>query len=298
MSDPAAAPAAEPTGDPAAAPAVEPTPTPGEGDWRNSLPEDMRNNATLQEVKSVEVLAKRFLDTKSMVGNSIRVPGADAPAEDIAAFRQSLLEKNVGLMAVPNTEDAESMAAVHKAMGLPDDAAGYVKPEHWVGMTDERFGFLAGEAHKAGLSKSQFEQMAGSMAVADNDRMSGFDADHKSGIDQLKGDWGRAYDQKVSRASNIAKQLDAPEGLQAALADGKVDAGTLRWLDSIAEKFGNESNSFVKDPSNVSEHTPTELKERIAEVTKKMLDMDPLDPLYQGLLTKRVEYAKLLSGES
>lgn len=269
----------------------------GEASWLDGLPEDLRGNATLQDIKDVSALAKRFIDTKAMVGNSVRIPGEDAPAEDMAAFRKSLIEKNVGLMGVPDSDNAEAMAEVYKAMGQPDEASGYTRPENWPGMTDERFGFITAEAHKAGMSKSQFGIMADALAKEANTNQENYAADHQAGMDTLKGEWGRAYDQKISRASNMAKQLGAPERLQEAMVNGKVDAETLRWFDSISDKLGKEGNSLVSEEGGVSEHTPTELKERVAELTKKMLNMDANDPSYQGLIQKRLKYQLMLTPE-
>jgi hypothetical protein len=268
-----------------------------ENSWMDGLPDDMKGNATLQDIKSVEALAKRFIDTKAMVGNSVRIPGEDAPAEDMVAFRKSLIEKNVGLMAVPDSDNAEAMAEVYKAMGQPDDATGYARPENWAGMTDERFGFLTAEAHKAGMGKAQFNNMTEAMAKEANTAQEDYAADHQAGMDTLKGEWGRAYDQKITRATNMAKQLGAPERLQEAMISGKVDAETLRWFDSISDKLGKEGNSLVSEEGSVSEHTPTELKERVAELTKKMLDMDANDPAYQGLIQKRLKYQMMLTPE-
>jgi len=277
--------------------AVEPAASANES-WMSSLPAEMQGNPTLQDVKSVEALAQRFLDTKSMVGNSLRVPGPDAPAEDMAAFRQSLIEKNVGLMAVPNSEDAAAMQDVYKALGMPDAPDGYSRPEEWNGMTDERYGQLSAMAHEAGISKGQFEKVVAGLAQADNDLSAQSNAEHKADIDQLRGEWGGAYEQKAARAANIAKQLDAPPALQEAMANGLVDSATLRWLDGVAEKFGGEGNNFVTDESVVSEHTPTELQERFNEITKKMFDMNPTDPQYKALQAKRLKYMELLNPET
>lgn len=300
MTEPAATPPAGEGTPPAGEgtpPAAEGTP-PANDSWMSALPAEMQGNPTLQDVKSVEALAQRFIDTKSMVGNSIRVPGQDASTEDMAAFRQSLLDKNVGLMAVPNSEDAEAMQAVYKQLGMPDAADGYSRPENWAGMTDERYGHLSAIAHKAGISKGQFEQVVSALSTSDNEVSGKYAGEHQAGIDQLKGEWGGAYEQKVARATNIAKQLEAPPALQEAMANNQVDAATLRWMDSVAEKFGGEGNTLVNDPGMVSEHTPTELQERFDEITKRMFDMNPSDPQYKALQAKRLKYMEMLTPES
>jgi len=276
---------------------VESAPTPTEpGSWLSALPQEYQDNQSLQETKSVEALAKRFIDVKSQVGNSIRVPGPDAPAEDVAKFKQSLLEKNVGLMAVPEYDDTDGLNAAYKALGLPEDASGYTRPEDWQGVDDERYGFLSAKAHEAGLSKKQFEALANSIAAADNEVFAAQKHEQSGAIEQLKGEWGNAYDQKVNRAGTLAKQLEMPQGLQDALSAGNVDAATYRWLDSMANKFGNEANGMVNPDGNgvVSEFTPTEVNSQITEITSAMMAMDQNDPRYQGLLDKRIKLAGML----
>ena len=58
--------------------------------WLSSLPEELRSNPTLQDTKSVEALAKRFVDTKSALGASIRIPGEDASDEVRQEFYSKL----------------------------------------------------------------------------------------------------------------------------------------------------------------------------------------------------------------
>ena len=270
----------------------------GTGDtWLSGLPEELQGNATLQDVKSVESLAKQFIDTKAMVGASVRVPGEDAPDEDMVAFRQTLIDKNIGLMAVPNTEDPEAMAGIYRAMGLPEDSSGYTKPDEWAGMTPERFETLAARAHELGMSKSQFNDMAAGLAKDSNTLMQAANDAHSTEMNELRVEWGAATDQKIARATNIAEQLEAPERLLAAMKAGDVDAQTIRWFDNIAAKFSGEGTSLVLDKGGVNADTPAELRERVDEITNKMLKMNVGDPQYQPLLQKRLKYLEILNPE-
>jgi len=285
------APAAEPAPEAESAPAAEPA----AGDWRAALPDELRDNASLADVKDIAGLAKRFVDTKAMVGQALRVPGPDAGAEAMAEFRQSLLDKNLGLVSIPDADDVEGMAAVYKALGAPDEASAYSRPEKWEGMTDERYGTLSSVALEAGVTRKQFETIASKLAEADNTTIGAMEQQFQGDMDQLKGEWGNAYAQKVGRAAVVAKQLEAPEGLQAALADGTAGAETLRWLDKVAAKFGGEGSALVTETGQVSEFTPSEAKEQLSEITKRMLSMDPNDPQFKPLLDKRLKIATMLN---
>ena len=277
--------------------AGEPSSSQDFSDWRSALPPELRENPTIQDTKSVEALAKRLVDTKSMLGQSIRIPSEDASPEDIQAFRQSLVEKKLGLMPIPDNEDTESLTGVYRALGMPEDASGYVGPEQWAGVDESRYNFLAEQAHKAGLTKKQFQDLTNNIAQADNQMIESVRQERDAELSQLKNEWGRAFDQKYQRAGVIAKQLEAPEGLINALNHGDVDAGTLRWLDKIAERFSGEGNNLVRSEYSVSEHTPSELRERITELTDRLIKMDSRDPMFTELNKKRIKYAEMLHSE-
>ena len=277
------------------APAVEQVAEPlGQSDWRASQPEDLRSNPTIADTPSVEALAKRLIDTKSMVGNSIRIPSEDASPEDKQKFIENLVSKNIGLMPTPNFEDEANLKEVYKALGLPEEHSQYTKPENWAGVDDERFGFLAAQAHEAGLSKRQFESLVSKIAQADNEAMQKYEFERTAQMNELKGEWGNAFEQKTVRARNLAKQLEMPEDVQTALENGDVPASVYRWLDKMATRFGQEGSGALKEMSSVSEHTPTELNERFAEITKRLLEMDVTDPQYQALNQKRLKYMEML----
>ncbi len=90
---------------------------PESSDWRMSLPPELRENPTIKDTPSVETLAKRLVDTKSMLGNSIRVPGPDASEEDRQKFLNTLLEKDVGLMQRPDPTNDDSVMNTVRALG-------------------------------------------------------------------------------------------------------------------------------------------------------------------------------------
>jgi hypothetical protein len=66
---------------PPGGPATTTTTTPSGTDWRASLPEDLRGEGALKDFTDVPSLAKAFVDTKRMVGGSIRLPPKGARPE-------------------------------------------------------------------------------------------------------------------------------------------------------------------------------------------------------------------------
>jgi hypothetical protein len=268
---------------------------PESSDWRMSLPPELRENPTIKDTPSVETLAKRLVDTKSMLGNSIRVPGPDASEEDRQKFLNTLLEKDVGLMQRPDPTNDDSVMNTLRALGLPEKPDEYYRPEDWVGVDENRFMTIAEQAHKAGLTKRQFETMARNMAELDNQYVQHARQEQAAKMGELRTEWGKAFEQKTQRAAVIAKQLEMPESLQEALAQGNVDVSTYRWLDSMAEKFGSEGNSLVQGAGAISAYTPSEIRARRDELTRQMYSMSPSDPAYQDKLKQLVKYSEMLS---
>lgn len=239
-------------------------------DWRQSLPPELKDNPSLQDVSDVQTLAKRFVDTKAMVGGSVRIPTSEAGQEAVDAFTAKLLEhENLPLMRRPDPENPETLDSVYKTLGRPDDPSGYAMPE---GADAEAFGAIAAKAHELGLSKQQFEALSSVEVGRTKAVMDNLESQRLEGVGQLKGEWGLAFPEKVSRAADMAKATHAPEKLVEAIGAGAVDAATLRWLDSIADSLGTEGSPMAGQINNVVTLTPSDLQQRIDDRTRRILD--------------------------
>lgn len=59
--------------------------------WKNSLPEDLRSEACLDNVKNFATLAKSYVNSQKMIGkNKIALPGENASQEEIDAFYSAI----------------------------------------------------------------------------------------------------------------------------------------------------------------------------------------------------------------
>ena len=254
-------------------------------DWRDSLPDTLRDNPSLADVKDIGALAQRYVDTKAMVGNSVRIPTDEAGDEAISAFASRVLEhQNLGLMKKPDLENAESMADVYNSLGRPEDAGGYVAPE---GVDAEAFGALAGTAHELGMSKKQFEAISQKHNELTQNQIGAMVKERDAGLAQLQGEWGLAYNEKVERAASIVKQLGGHAGIEGALAGNNVDAPTLRLLDTIATQLGAEGSPMANQVNNVSQPTTDELRQKRNEVTQRLIK-ENLTPREQKDLQDRL----------
>ena len=59
--------------------------------WRQALPEDIRNERSLDSIKTFGTLAKSFVSAQKMIGaNKVAIPGENATADEINAFHKAL----------------------------------------------------------------------------------------------------------------------------------------------------------------------------------------------------------------
>ena len=266
-------------------PPAEPQ-SPPPSDWRSSLPLELRDSPTIKDVPDLGTLVKNYEHTKAMVGASIRLPTDEASADDIAAIQQKLLEKeHLGLMKKPDVENPESLAEVYRALGRPEDASGYAVPED---VNGELFGSMAETALELGLSNKQYEGLAKTLASQQMAEYQKMEEAKQQEVGQLRGEWGPAFDQKLGRAAQVAEALKAPQSLVEALKDGSANAESIRFMDTVAAQLGKEGGELASQLGTVTESTVSDLQQRIADRTRKMLDKDnPLPPAEHQELIKR-----------
>ena len=237
--------------------------------WSDSLSDEYRNDPAVKDIPDVNTLFKRFKDTQSLVGGSLRPPTQDAGQEEITAFANRLLENEyLGLIRKPDSEDPTSYDAIYNSLGRPEDASGYEAGE---GVDAQVFGAMANKAHELGLTKRQYEEMSQAHAALANTQMQEVESKRKQGIEQLQGEWAGAFNEKTTRVGQMIKQLGGHEGLEGALANNQIDAATLRLLDTIATQIGAEGTPLAQQLNQVTQMTSDELKQRRDEVTNRLI---------------------------
>jgi len=257
---------AAPAADPAPAePAAAPTP-----ELSALLGSEYQEAASLQDFKSVDALAKGYMDLKQYQGSSLRIPGEDASAESRQEFNQRLIDDVPGVMLRPDFTVPEQAAEFYKSMGAPNEADGYqyTAPEGAGDFKtdDARISMFKDIALQNGLTKSQFSNIMNEIVASDVKDSTAMAAKAEEGMVSLRQEWGHAYDQNTQVAINIAKATGAPPGMQDALLSGNVGPDTMKWLHSLASKFGAEGQNLInKDPA-VYKSTPAEIQDQISDI--------------------------------
>lgn len=112
---------------------LDPNPGGGGGggaDWRESLPPEYKADAALKDVPDVTTLAKNYINTKSLVGRSVALPGENATPEERSAFYAKL-----GRPEKPEQYEGPKDFKPHKALQIDNTQLdGFRKTFHELGI--------------------------------------------------------------------------------------------------------------------------------------------------------------------
>lgn len=242
----------------------------GGNEFLSSLPEDLRDNPALQDIKDVGGLAKVFVDTKSMVGNSLRIPGDDAGEEQKTEFFSKLLEKVPNLMVKPDFDNKEQSAEFYKMFGVPESAEGYTAPEitvpDGIKFDPSTMDIFREMAIAANLSNEQFQKMVPLLADNSFKKIQTAMEEFGNQIDGLKEKWGSAFDQNYNIALNLAMKTNMPNEIIDELRNKTAEPSTVEWLHTLSKQFSSEGMNFNKENFGSDKITPDEAKEKISEI--------------------------------
>jgi hypothetical protein len=240
----------------------------GDTSWRDALPDDIKASSTLADVKTVESLAKQFIDQAKHLGTSLRLPSENASDEDVTRFQSTLMEKVPSLMFKPDETNAEQMDLLLKQLGRPDEVDGYNVEADLKGYKpdEDQVKFLKEAAHKAGLTKKQYEMVIGSIFTRDSDATSHAKDALSDSRTSLMKDWGMAFDQRNEQATNMLKKTGAPASLIKAAEDGTIGSDTLKWAYEMVTSLGGEHLEINGQRGDEAKMTPAEAKSQIGEI--------------------------------
>jgi hypothetical protein len=256
---------------------------PDEPNWRDNLSDELKEHKGLTDVKDVSSLAQQFIDGQAMIGQSIRIPGPEAGDDAHKAFYAKLGEKVPGLIRTPDVDNQESMDALYKTLGRPEDAGGYEHPDNVDATRLQEFAELA---HSIGLSKSQYTKMITTIndyTVAQQEEQS---ETAIAATRALKMEWGIVYEDNLKMVDAVMKGTGAPPEMLELAANGNLPAEASKWLHNIGKQLGTEGINFNKD-EHTSRVSPSEAKARVSEIMG-----DREGPYWDGTHPQHAEYVQ------
>ena len=223
------------------------------GDWRSSLPDEIRDHKSLGSIKDVGSLAKGYLHAQSMVGaDKVPIPGQWATSDD--------------------------WNMVYDKLGRPADADGYeLTMGEGVNADDGMVEWFKKTSHDVGLSGPQaqklmtaFNEMQGGRTQTATDAVAKTRSDSET---ELKREWGQAYDQRIGYASAVLQNFEAEDMAELRLSDGSLlgdNPAVVKLMSKvgqfIAEKTGEDSFAGSKGSGVMA---PDEAHSKLREITAK-----------------------------
>lgn len=216
-------------------------------DWKEGLPDELKVNPAIKDFKDVPALVESYIQTKGMVGSSVRPPGPDAAPEEKAEFVKKLSEKIPGLRYRPPAEWADYEP--------PMDAKVYASLEVPEGVQLDKDAFSAA-AKELGLTVAQakkFLQAEAQKQAAQKNAAQEADA-------ALRRELGAAYEERVTAAKAVALKMGVPEAELASLSTTQLKA----WM-ATAQRFGGEGRELGTQEGGQASGVPTP-QEALAQI--------------------------------
>ena len=194
-------------------------------DWRSSLSEELRADATLSNIKDLDSAAKTLIHQQKMLGSRIPLPKTDEE-------RSELYTK----LGRPESGDKYEI-------NIPDTHKNY--------FNDEQVKEFRNVAHKIGLNSQQVKDLIDfqlkSVDYETQRKNTQITVDKQNTEDSLKKEWGYDYDKQVRNAQRALNVYGDPE-LQE-LMNG--EAGNIPSVIKFFAKIGADvTEDMAKNTQN------------------------------------------------
>jgi len=197
--------------------------------WTSSLPDDLQGDPTLNRYKSIESMAKSFLEQRSKMGGMISIPHDGSTSEERSGFYQKI--------------------------GAPDTAEGYALPEGVDDRTASVLKELRSSALEDGVTVKAWERLVSKVSTSLK-----VPEDHEGKVAALEAaardEFGVEYDAVVVKSERVIEALkeDIPE-----LGDFLKENGNGN--NPIVLKLMQKVSSLVSDdniPAGSGDSSPEE----------------------------------------
>lgn len=237
--------------------------------WRDSLPEDMRADPTLNKYSDLTNLAKAHVELQKKIGEKgIIKPGKDASPESWKAFREAL--------GVPAADKYE--LGKFEGVQFPKESL------DWAKKMGAEVGILPEDMTKIMNEYGKFEVALNTQKV--KDAKAATDAH----LEALKKEWGDSYSGNLQKGFFAFKQLCELGGLDQKEALKWLDAGPgnettlMKLLAGASKLFGEDK--LKEGGVGENKPNPAELDGKISALRQQMISIGSGDGRYPGLMSE------------
>lgn len=213
--------------------------------WRQALPEDIRDEPMWETVQDLPNMAKQFVNQRKAIGkNKIVVPDEKSKPEDWNAFYDAL--------GRPKTAD-DYKVDIPKELSdvFTDDRVKAAKQRaHQLGITDKQFAeYMQGEITEAARQVEQQAQQR--------------QQERQNAEQALRQEFGGAYEQRMHVANRLITEAMPNEEERMAFLERYGNDPTIIRLASTVGSRLTESKAMVAE---LTQKTPQEAQKRIREL--------------------------------
>ncbi len=224
-----------------------------ESNWRESLPEDLRDHKSLQHYGTVNDLAKSHVHAQQMIGkDKIVRPGQSATDEE---WRE--VYAKLGMPSTSSEYNFDKNAGLGEGMEVDENLLGW--------FTDT--------AHRVGLNNNQAQALLElwneNTAEITNLSEEGARQSQENSAMELRNEWGNAFDANLNLSKTVLNEFydgsDTNEFLDQQLTDGSRigdNPSFIKMMSSIGtfikSKIGEDSikgleGTTVKNPNDLQD---------------------------------------------
>jgi len=219
-------------------------------DFYNMIPEDLRDHPSLSPIKDVGNLAKSYINAQQLIG-----------ADKLAA---------------PKNPSEEQLTQIYNYLGKPETPDAYEVAVDGNIITEEAANSYKDVAHKLNLTPQQasgiLEYYKGLATSTQENAVQEIEYQREQVENNLKKEWGQAYEQKISSAGQVIKEYGNPEMLEWQLADGTKLGNHPEFIKAFANiadfRQSVTSEDTISNTTSGSVMTPKEAQAEIDAIMR------------------------------
>ena len=174
------------------------------GDWKEGLPDEIKNAPSLQSIKDIQSLAKGFVHSQRMVGaDKVALLGKYATDDEYNEFY-----KKIGRPDEPNQYNYE----IDEGTQVPDETVtGMSQVFHEAGLTNKQANMLMNKWIESGMGGNPALQSVDEKQIQQH---------RQETIDNLQKEWGNGYDDNLAIANSVMVEFGNIDLRESKLANG------------------------------------------------------------------------------
>jgi hypothetical protein len=221
------------------------------------IPEDLRDHPSLSPIKDVGNLAKSYINAQQLIG-----------ADKLAA---------------PKNPSEEQLTEIYNYLGKPETPDAYEVAVDGNIITEEAANSYKDVAHKLNLTPQQasgiLEYYKGLATSTQEQAVQNIEYQREQVENDLKKEWGQAYEQKITSAGQVIKEYGNPEMLEWQLSDGTKLGNHPEFIKAFANiadfRQSVTSEDTISNTTSGSVMTPAEAQSEVNAIMA-----NPKDPYW------------------